>query len=76
MVLGKLSVVIDVALDTAADKSDEITEILASLYFDEIWAHATATEQRLLVDDLLDAVRIFADRLRRFRWAGAPRRFW
>jgi len=57
--------------DQAADKFDEITEILASLDFDAIWAHATAAEQRTLVDDLVDAVRIFPDRLT-VQVAGAP----
>ena len=57
--------------DQAAEKFDEITDILAALDFDAIWAHATVTEQRSLVDDLVDAVRIYPDRLT-VRVAGAP----
>ena len=59
------------ARDEAAEKFEEVTQILTRLDFEEIWKHATASEKKLLVDDLVDAVRIFPDRLT-VQVVGAP----
>ena len=57
--------------DRAANRFEEVAEFLSNLDFDEIWTHASVAEQRLLVEDLVDAVRIFPDRLT-VQVAGAP----
>jgi site-specific DNA recombinase len=57
--------------DEAAARFDEVTEVLARLDFNEIWKRASVTEQRVLVEDLVDAVKIFPDRLT-VQVVGAP----
>jgi len=49
--------------DQAAGKIDGISEIVASFGFDETWSPASVGEYQLLPDDLMDASRIFLDRL-------------
>ncbi len=55
----------------AAERFDQVSELLASLDFDAIWERATETERRTLVEDLVDSVHIYPDHLT-VQVAGAP----
>ena len=57
--------------DAAADRFDAVAQLLAELDVEEIWSHANASERRILLDDLLDSIRIFPNRLT-VQVAGAP----
>ena len=57
--------------DIAASRFDQLAALLADLDLERLWEAATATEQRTLVEDLVDAVRIYPDRLS-VQIAGSP----
>ena len=57
--------------EEAVDKFDEVAAFLATMDVERIWGAATASERRTLVDDLVDAVCIYPDRIT-VQVAGAP----
>ena len=57
--------------DQAADEFELVTDLLASMDFDEIWNEASLVERRTLVEDLVDSIRIYPDRLT-VQVTGAP----
>jgi hypothetical protein len=57
--------------DQAADEFELVTELLASMDLDEIWNEASLVERRTLVEDLVDSIRIYPDRLT-VQVTGAP----
>ena len=57
--------------DVAASRFDQLAALLADLDLENLWETATATERRTLVEDLVDAVRIYPDRLT-VQIAGSP----
>ena len=50
---------------------DELSAVLNELNLDEFWEEASPAERRILIDDLVDSVNIFPDRLT-VQVAGAP----
>ncbi|MGC2486479.1 MAG: recombinase family protein [Acidimicrobiales bacterium] len=58
-------------LDHAADQFEEVAQLLSRLDVEAIWAEATERERQVLVDDLLESLRIFPDRLS-VQVVGAP----
>jgi hypothetical protein len=57
--------------DQAADEFELVTALLATMDLDAIWNEASLVERRTLVDDLVDAIRIYPDRLT-VKVTGAP----
>jgi len=55
----------------AAERFDQVSELLTSLDLESIWEHATDAERRTLVEDLVDSVHIYPDHLS-VQVAGAP----
>ncbi len=55
----------------ALSKFDHVSILLNDLNLDEFWEEASPAERRILVDDLVDSVNIFPDRLT-VQVAGAP----
>jgi len=53
------------------DKFDEVAAFLAVMDFERIWDTATVSERRTLVEDLVDSVCIYPDRIT-VEVAGAP----
>lgn len=49
--------------DIATSRFDQLTDLLADLDLERLWETATATEQRTLVEDLVDTVPIYPDKL-------------
>ena len=47
----------------AAERFDQVSELLTSLDLETIWEHATEAERRTLVEDLVDSVHIYPDHL-------------
>ena len=58
-------------MEQAADQFDEVTSVLADLHLDSLWDEANLAERRILIEDLVDSVNIFPDRLT-VQVAGAP----
>lgn len=59
------------ARDAAADEFEAISKILTQLDFEAIWTNASASERRILADDLLEAIRMFPDQIT-VKVTGAP----
>ena len=57
--------------DEAVTKFDQVSELLASLDVGRLWLTASLSEQRILVEDLVDSVFIYADQVT-VQIAGAP----
>jgi len=57
--------------EEAVDKFDEVAAFLAVMDFERIWDTATVSERRTLVEDLVDSVCIYPDRIT-VEVAGAP----
>jgi hypothetical protein len=57
--------------DAAANRFDAVAELLRRLDIDRIWTSANPSEQRILVEDLLDSIKIFPDQLT-VQVSGAP----
>ena len=57
--------------EEAVNKFDQVAELLANLDFERLWEAASPSEQRTLVEDLVDSVRIYPDRIT-VEVAGAP----
>jgi len=55
----------------ALSKFDQVSLLLSDLNLDEFWEEASPAERRILIDDLVDSVNIFPDRLT-VQVAGAP----
>ena len=49
--------------DMASARFDQLAALLADLDLERLWQAASETERRTLVEDLVDAVRIYPDRL-------------
>jgi site-specific DNA recombinase len=49
--------------DELIDRFEEVATLLASIDIETVWEAATTTERRVLIEDLVDAVLIHADRL-------------
>jgi hypothetical protein len=47
--------------DAAADQFDAVADLLGQPDIDRIWAIASPSEQRILVEDLLESIKIFPD---------------
>jgi len=59
------------ARESAVDKFDQVAELLATMDLEAIWEEATHAERRTLVEDLVDSVCIYPDRIT-VQVAGAP----
>jgi hypothetical protein len=57
--------------DQAADEFELVTELLATMDLEAIWNEASLVERRTLVEDLVDSIRIYPDRLT-VQVTGAP----
>jgi hypothetical protein len=55
----------------AVDKFDQVAALLTNMDVERLWAEATPTEQRTLVEDLVDSVFIYPDQIT-VQVAGAP----
>ena len=55
----------------ALSKFDQVSSLLNDLNLDAFWDEASPSERRILIDDLVDSVNIFPDRLT-VQVAGAP----
>jgi hypothetical protein len=55
----------------AADNFEQVTELLADMDFELMWNTATLPERRTLVEDLIDSVYLYPDRLT-VQVVGAP----
>ena len=55
----------------ALSKFDQVSALLNDLNLDEFWEEASPAERRILIDDLVDSVNIYPDRLT-VEVAGAP----
>ena len=58
-------------VERAIDKFDHVSVLLAELDLESLWEKASATERRVLVEDLIDSVSFYPDRLT-VQVAGAP----
>ena len=58
-------------LERAVDQFEHVTALLSELDLESLWEEANATERRLLVEDLIDTVNFYPDRLA-VQVAGAP----
>jgi len=59
------------ALERAVDQFEHVTALLGELDLESLWEKANATERHLLVEDLIDSVSFYLDRLA-VQVAGAP----
>jgi hypothetical protein len=41
------------------DSAEQVSEVLAALNFEELWDEASVSEERILIEDLVDSVNIF-----------------
>ncbi len=57
--------------EEAVERFDQVAELLAGMDVDRIWKEATLVERRALVEDLIDSVRVYPDRIL-VEVAGAP----
>ena len=57
--------------EEAVERFDQVAELLAGMDVDQIWNEATLAERRALVEDLIDSVRVYPDRIL-VEVAGAP----
>ncbi|HVB69900.1 MAG TPA: recombinase family protein [Acidimicrobiales bacterium] len=57
--------------DHLATRFDHVADLLANIDFDQLWQCADPKERRTLVEDLIDAVRIYPDKLT-VQIVGAP----
>ncbi len=57
--------------DHLASRFDHVAQLLADLNVDQLWERADSKERRTLVEDLIDSVRIYPDRLT-VQVVGAP----
>jgi site-specific DNA recombinase len=57
--------------EEAVDKFDEVAALLAAMDVERIWYAATVSERRTLVEDLVDSVCLYPDRIT-VQVAGAP----
>jgi len=57
--------------ERAIDQFDHVAALLAELDLETLWEEATVSERRILVEDLVDSVRFYPDRLT-VQVAGAP----
>jgi len=57
--------------DEAANKLDQVAELLADMDIERVWNAATLAERQTLVEDLLDSVCFYPDRIT-VQVAGAP----
>ena len=55
----------------AVDKFDHVAALLAELDLESLWEEASAAERRVLVEDLIDSISLYPDRLT-VQVAGAP----
>ena len=58
-------------MERAADQFDEVSSLLADLNLESMWDEANLAERRILIEDLVDSVNIFPDRLT-VQVVGAP----
>ena len=57
--------------ERAIDQFDHVATLLAELDLESLWEEASVAERRILVEDLVDSVRFYPDRLT-VQVAGAP----
>ncbi len=58
-------------MDDAADKFEDVAALLNDMNLDALWEEASLAERKVFIEDLVDSVNIFPDRLT-VQVAGAP----